>query len=182
MTWRDAHARGKLQVLKEVSQTLCCFQGKFRLSSRELMFQSIEFQTQAFLAAVVVELALRGRPVREAGESLCLCLLSVSPVDRAPHWLRRGYSRLPWVIMDSWIHMLWQLGYMNIISSLINLSHLHLRLFRFDRNDRSAAREEDVNGGVSPRKGYTRWERWTRWNASHWVKHDDQSIKPGTVC
>lgn len=38
MTWKDAHARGKLPVLKE-----------------------------AFLAAVVVELALRGRPVREAG-------------------------------------------------------------------------------------------------------------------
>ena len=68
-----------------------------------------------------------------------------------------------------------------IILSLINLSHPHLRLFRFDRNDRSAAREEDVNGGVSPRKGYTRWERWTRWNASHWVNHD-QSLKLGTIC
>ena len=43
-----------------------------------------------------------------------------------------------------------------IILSLISLSHLNLPLIRFDRNDRSAAREEDVNGGVSPRKGYTR--------------------------
>jgi len=34
----------------------------------------------------------------------------------------------------------------------------------FDRNDRSAAREEDVNGGVSPRKGYTRapFDDWRR--------------------
>ena len=96
MTWKDAHAREKLPVLKEVSQKLCFFfQADFWLSSRELMFQSIVFQTQAFLAAVVVELALRGRPVREAGESLGLCLLSVSSLDRAPHLLRRGYSRLP---------------------------------------------------------------------------------------
>ena len=89
MTWKDAHARGKLPVLKEVSPKLCCFQGEFWLSSRELMFQSIEFQTQAFLAAVVVELALRGRPVREAG-------------------------RLPWVIIDLWNYLLWQKG--NILS------------------------------------------------------------------
>ena len=59
-------------------KTLFFFQAEFWLRFRELIFQSIEFQTQAFLAAVVVELALRGRPVREAGESLCLCLLSVS--------------------------------------------------------------------------------------------------------
>ena len=70
MTWKDTHARGKLPVLKEVSPKLYCSQGKFWLSFRRSMFQSIEFQTQAFLAAVVVELALRGRPVREAGESL----------------------------------------------------------------------------------------------------------------
>ena len=76
MTWKDAHARGKLPVLKEVSPKLYCSQGKFWLSFRRSMFQSIEFQTQAFLAAVVVELALRGRPVREAGESLCLCCQS----------------------------------------------------------------------------------------------------------
>ena len=96
MTWKDAHAKGKLPVLKEVSQKLCFFfQAEFWLRFRELIFQSIEFQTQAFLAAVVVELALRGRPVREAGESLGLCLLSVSSLDRAPHLLRRGYSHLP---------------------------------------------------------------------------------------
>ena len=76
MTWKDAHARGKLPVLKEVSPKLYCSQGKFWLSFRRSMFQSIEFQTQAFLAAVVVELALRGRPVREAGESLSLCCQS----------------------------------------------------------------------------------------------------------
>ena len=84
MTWKDAHARGKLPVLKEVSLKLYCFQRKFWLSFRGSMFQSIEFQTQAFLAAVVVELALRGRPVREAGESLGVCLLSVFYLGRAP--------------------------------------------------------------------------------------------------
>ena len=77
MTWKDAHAKGKLPVLKEVSQKLCFFfQAEFWLRFRELIFQSIEFQTQAFLAAVVVELALRGRPVREAGESLFVCCQS----------------------------------------------------------------------------------------------------------
>ena len=34
---------------------------------------------------------------------------------------------------------------------------------RFDRNDRSAAREEEMNGGVSPRKGYTRWVQLFSW-------------------
>ena len=89
MTWKDAHARGKLPVLKEVSPKLYCSQGKFWLSFRRSMFQSIEFQTQAFLAAVVVELALNGRPVREAG-------------------------RLPWVTIDLWNYLLWQKG--NILS------------------------------------------------------------------
>ena len=85
MTWKDARARGKLPVLKEVSPKLSVFfQAEFWLRFRELIFQSIEFQTQAFLAAVVVELALRGRPVREAGESLCLCC-QVFSLGRAPH-------------------------------------------------------------------------------------------------
>ena len=57
-------------------KTLFFFQAEFWLRFRELIFQSIEFQTQAFLAAVVVELALRGRPVREAGESLFVCCQS----------------------------------------------------------------------------------------------------------
>ena len=65
-------------------KTLFFFQAEFWLRFRELIFQSIEFQTQAFLAAVVVELALRGRPVREAGESLCLCC-QVFSLGRAPH-------------------------------------------------------------------------------------------------
>ena len=41
--------------------------------------------------------------------------------------------------------------------SMLPPSLKSLQSFRFDRNDRSAAREEELNGGVSPRKGYTRY-------------------------